>query len=124
MDNSYTAEKTDRIQNSNRPVTTKYDDGKLFNLSLNLYTGFPLLEKPRNYIDSLLGDNARIILIGGNKFIHPENCETIPIDAIIDTVKHSSTGIFCQQTEPGRLDPIGSEPIRRRAGPVRDPHHG
>ncbi len=102
-DNSYTVKNINRLQNNNLPKPKIYDGGKLFNLSLNLYIGFPLLDKPRNYLNSLVNDNAQIFLIGSDKFIHPENCTTIPVETIIDTVKHSTTGIFCQQTEPNNL---------------------
>ncbi len=104
MGNSYTVNKTDRLQNSTPPDIAKYDGGKLFNLCLNLYTGFPLLDKPRNYLDSLIGESVQILLIGGDKFIHPENYETIQVDTVIDTVKHSTTGIFSQQMEPNRFE--------------------
>jgi len=99
MDNSYTLKKTDRLFKNNMPDTAGYDGGKLFNLCLNLYTGFPLLDKPRNYINSLVDENARILIIAGDKFIHPENYDDILVSTVIDTVKHSTTGIFCQQIE-------------------------
>lgn len=103
VDNPYTVKTTNRLHNRTKPDTAKYDSGKLFNLCLNLYTGFPLLDKPRKYIDSLVGENAQMLLISGDKFIHPEHCETIPVETVIDTVKHSTTGIFCQQMEPSNL---------------------
>ena len=111
MDNSYTLKKTDRSQYRNLPESKTFDGGKLFNLALNLYTGFPLLDKPRNYLDSLVNDNAQIILVGGDKFIHPENYDTIPVNTVIDTVKHSATGIFCQQTESNRLENRSAETL-------------
>ncbi len=104
MDNSYTAKRTDRLQNSTLPETAKYDGGKLFNLCLNLYTGFPLLDKPRNYLESLIDESAQILLISGDKFIHPENYETIPAETVSDTVKHSTTGVFSQRIKVNRLE--------------------
>lgn len=104
MDNSYILKRTNRLEDLGTDETVKFDGGKLFNLCLNLYTGFPLLDKPRNYFDSLVGENAQAILICGNKFIHPENYDSIPIDSVIDTVKHSPTGIFCQQIKSNRLE--------------------
>jgi len=102
LDSSYTVKNINRLQNGILPDIANHDGGKLFSLCLNLFTGFPLLDKPLKYINSLVGKNSRILLTSGDKFIHPENYDTIPVDTVIDTVKHSTTGIFCQQIEPGR----------------------
>ncbi|MCP4703340.1 MAG: hypothetical protein GY865_01920 [candidate division Zixibacteria bacterium] len=104
LDNSYTVDKTNRLNNNNPHDAINFDGGKLFNLCLNLYTGFPLLDKPRNYIDSLADENAQVLLISNNKFIHPENYNAISIDTIIDMVKHSTTGIFFQHLEPNQFE--------------------
>jgi signal transduction histidine kinase len=104
MDNSFTLSKPESTTDINVSTRPKIDAGQLFNLCLNIQTGFPLLDKPRRYLDSLIPETAQFLLITGNRYIHPAKTEIIPVETVLDTVKHSQRGIFCRKLETDRLD--------------------
>ncbi len=104
MNNSLTLSKIDNISDIKVFIRPGIDAGQLFNLCLNIQTGFPLLEKPRRYLDSLIPGTAQLLLICGDRYIHPEKPETIPVETVLDIVKHSQRGIFCRRLETNRLD--------------------
>ena len=98
---------TNVIDKKPQPVETPsghiVDGGELFNLCFNLYTGFPLLDKRRIFVDSLVPERARFLIVGGNRYIHPEDNEPIPVELIYETLKHGTGGIFCRRIDSNRL---------------------
>ena len=95
------------IDKKPQPVETPsgyiVDGGELFNLCFNLYTGFPLLDKRRLFVDSLVPERARFLIASGNRYIHPENNKPIPVELVYETLKHSTGGIFCRRIDSSRL---------------------
>lgn len=73
-------------------------------LAFELYYGKRLSRQNREYLDSLIGEPALILLAASGKYLHPVDFDSVPIDLIADSVIENRDGLYCRRLDSNRTD--------------------